>query len=70
VAVTVVHSFGVYGDAYKKLTDERKAILAKDFGALQAKSATESSSAAGGYELTLFENPDSGVFYERYKLAH
>ncbi len=70
VAVTVVHSFGVFGDAYKKLTDERKAVLAKNFGALQAKSATESSSAAGGYELTVIENPDSGFFYERYKLAH
>ncbi len=69
VGVTVVHSFGVFGDAYKKLTDERKAILAKDFGALKPKSATESSSAAGAYELTLIENPGSGYFYERYKLA-
>ena len=69
VAATVVHSFGVYGDAYKKLTDERKTILAKDFGALQMKSATESSSAAGAYELTLIENPDTGYLYERYKLA-
>ena len=70
VAVTVVHSFGVFGDAYKKLTDERKAVLAKDFGALKAKSATESSSAAGRYELTLFEKPDTGYFYEAYKLAN
>lgn len=69
VAVTVVHSFGVFGDAYKKVAEERKAILAKDFGALQMKSATEYSSAAGGYELTLFEKPDTGFFYERYQLA-
>lgn len=69
VAVTVVHSFGVYGDAYKELVDARKAALAKDFGALQVKSATESSGAAGGYVLTLFENPDTGYFYEKYTLA-
>lgn len=69
VGVTVVHRFGVFGDAYKKLTDERKAILAKDFGALKVKSATESSSAADAYELTLLENPDTGYLYERYKLA-
>ena len=70
VAVVVAHNFRVYGDAYKKLADERKANLAKDFGALQVKSATESSGAVGKYELTLFENPDSGYFYERYKLAY
>ena len=69
VAVTVVHSFGVFADAYKKVAEERKAVLARDFGALQMKSATEYSSAAGGYELTLFEKPDTGYFYERYKLA-
>ena len=69
VAVVVAHNFRVNGDAYKKLADERKANLAKDFGALQVKSATESSGAVGKYELTLFEKPDTGYFYERYKLA-
>ena len=70
VAVTVVHSFGVFGDAYRKVADERMVVLANDFGALQRKSATDYSSAAGGYELTLFEKPDTGYLYERYKLAH
>jgi hypothetical protein len=60
----------VFGDEYTKLTDARKAALAKDFGALQVKSATESSSAAGGYELTLVENPDTGYLYEKYKLVN
>lgn len=69
VAVTVVHSFGVFGDAYGKLAAERKAVLAQDFGVLQMKSATEFGGAAGRYELVLFENPDTGYLYEKYQLG-
>lgn len=69
VGVTVVHSFGVYGDAYKKAAEERRSVLAKEFGALQMKSATEYISAAGGCELTVLEKADMGYFYESYKLA-
>jgi hypothetical protein len=69
IGVLVVHGFHVSGDEFKKLADERKAVLAKDVGVLTVKSATESSGAAGGYVLTLFEKPDSGYLQERYKLA-
>jgi hypothetical protein len=69
ILVVVVHGFHVFGDEFKKLADERKAVLAKDVGVLTVKSATESSSVAGGYVLTLVEKPDSGYLHERYELA-
>ena len=51
--MTVVHSFGVFGDAYGKLAAERNAVLAQDFGVLQMKSATEFGGAAGRYEAVV-----------------
>jgi hypothetical protein len=54
---------------YAKLATERKAALAKVFGALQSKSATESTAAVAGCQLTLHENPDAGWLYEVYLLA-
>jgi hypothetical protein len=70
IRVVVVHGFHVFGDEFRKLADERKAVLAKDVGVLTVKSATESSGAAGGYVLTLVEKPDSGYLHERYELAN
>jgi hypothetical protein len=70
IRVHVAHGFHVFGDEFKKLADERKAVLAKDVGVLTVKSATESSGAAGGYVLTLVEKPDSGYLHERYELAN
>jgi hypothetical protein len=70
IRVVVVHGFHVFGDEFKKLVDERKAVLAKDVGVLKVKSATESSGAGGGYVLTLVEKPDSGYLHERYELAN
>jgi hypothetical protein len=69
VAVSVSHSFAAYGDAYKKLADERKALLAEDFGPLQQKSPTEFTAMGAGIQATMHTNADTGFLYETYRLS-
>ena len=59
-----------FGVPYAKLAADRKAALAKVFGALKPKSAAESTGSAGGCELTLYENPAGGWLYETYRLPN
>ena len=69
VAVTVVRKVD-FGAPYAKLLADRKAFLTTAFGNLKPKSATESTGSRPGCTLALFENPDTGLLYELYKLAN
>jgi hypothetical protein len=44
--------------------------LGKVFGTLKPKSATESTGATEGCQLTLYENPGGGWLYETYRLPN
>jgi TPR repeat protein len=56
--------------AYSKLATERKSALAKVFGPLQPKSATETTGSMAGCQLTISEDPDAGWLYELYLLPN
>jgi hypothetical protein len=69
IAITITRHVP-FGEQYSKLAADRRAALAKLFGSLKSKSATESTGSSAGCTLTLHESPDTGYLCEVYLLPN